>query len=278
MIGDKNPVFTVTHGRTGTTFLTRVFGIFDDTLSLHEPDPNYADVLPQVKADPRHAVAFLREKLAFIAAAAEKNYVETSNVFGKGFLIPLLRLGVAPGLVFLNRDFRQTATSLFERGSTPMRTDRGRHFSADPRVPGSLPVHAPDSLSDYQLCYWGVLDAYARQLQAAAIYRSEGRDNFIWATANDFHDFDFTLATGRRFGLGTADPQAAQRQHREIIAAHHNPNRRRRDGSERLAFSGEEAELLDRIGFLDPLFVEQALDSGFVHREVLARFGREAAA
>lgn len=43
--------------------LTEVFKIFSDTLSVHEPEPNYATMLPQVKKDPRHALAFLEKKL-----------------------------------------------------------------------------------------------------------------------------------------------------------------------------------------------------------------------
>ena len=87
----KNIVFTVTHGRTGTTFLTRLFGLFEDTLAEHEPAPDYASILPRVKRDPRFALDFLDKKLEAISRVQQGNYVETSNVFGKGFLIPLLR-------------------------------------------------------------------------------------------------------------------------------------------------------------------------------------------
>ncbi|EPC03559.1 hypothetical protein L861_18665 [Litchfieldella anticariensis FP35 = DSM 16096] len=263
----KNLIFTVTHGRTGTTFLTEVFKIFEDTSSLHEPEPNYANVFPSVKEDPERAVSFLEEKIEYINGCSENHYVETSNVFGKGFLIPLLRLGIMPGLLFLNRNFRKTASSLYERGSTPMRTQRGRHFSADPRVPGSLPIYEPESLTDYQLCYWGVLDSYARQMQAKQIYDHEG-GRYHWVTVDDFHDFDKTLEIGEFFGLSVSNKSAAKKHHKEITSVHHNPNKGNGRNSAELSFLEDEVDVLNRIAFFDPLFVDKAIGSPFVEDAV----------
>ncbi|AMX03166.1 hypothetical protein [Microbulbifer thermotolerans] len=268
---NKNLIFTVTHGRTGTTFLTEVFKIFDDIRSLHEPEPNYANLFPTVKQTPEKAIAFLQSKIAVINEYPEKNYVETSNVFGKGFLIPLLRLGVMPGLLFLNRNFRKTASSLYERGSTPMRTQRGIHYSADPRVPGSLPIHEPESLTDYQLCYWGVLDSYARQMQAESIYKNEN-GKFYWVTTKDFQDFDKVVDIGNFFGLNISDKDRAIKQHHEIISVHHNPNKSRVRNSESIAFQDEEADVLNRVAFFDPLFVDRAIASPFIEEETKNAF------
>lgn len=269
----KNLVFTVTHGRTGTTFLTEAFKLFDDTLSLHEPAPNYADILPRVKQDPRHALGFLREKLARIEQIKESHYVETSNVFGKGFLIPLMRLGIRPGLIFLNRNFRKTANSLFQRGSTPMRSRNGHHYSADPRAPGSLPIHHPEGLSDYQLCFWGVLDAYARQRQAERLFRQEGDMRYCWATVDDFHDYDRHTAIGETFGLRVSDVASARARHREIIGVHHNPNQTKQQKREVADYNNEEIEVLDRVAFYDPEFTEAALKSGFLEITLTKAFG-----
>lgn len=274
-LSTKNLVFSVTHGRTGTTMLTEVFKVFDDTLSEHEPHPNYAMALPKVKEDPRHAIGFLEKKLAHIEGMSASNYVETSNVFGKGFLIPLLRMGVRPGLLFLNRDFRETAKSLYKRGSTPMRTERGVYYSADPRVPGSLPIFSPASLSDYQLCFWGVLDSYFRQLKAREIYDREGGE-YEWVTAGDFHKFDRTLDVGRRFGLGVSDMDEAREQHSRVVGQHHNPNPagRSADGME---FLDQEIEVLDRISFYTPGFVDDVLNSQFIDKGVVSRVSEPSA-
>jgi len=246
--------------------LTEVFKIFSDTLSVHEPEPNYATMLPKVKKDPRHALSFLERKIKEINKTQPKNYVETSNVFGKGFLIPLVRNGIFPNLIFLNRDFRETAKSLYKRGSTPMRTQRGAHFSADPRVPGSLPIFSPDTLSDYQLCYWGVLDSYFRQLEAKNIYDQEGK-KYCWVTANDFHDFDLTMSIGLHFGLQVENYNSAKALHSEIATQHHNPNINKREVHQ-ASLTKEEIEVIDRIAFFKPLFIDEVLSSGFISNEL----------
>lgn len=263
---DKNVIFTITHGRTGTTMVTEVFKIFSDTRSEHEPEPNYANVFPDVKKNPRHAIAFLKEKIKTIESCRERSYVETSNVFGKGFFIPLVRMGFFPKLIFLNREFRKVAESLHRRGSFPMRTKMGQHFSSDPSCPGGLPVFKPADLSDYQLCYWGVLDSFYRQLQAEAIYNSMGKD-YVWASASDFNSFELTCSIGERLGLSLADKQEAEDRHREIAGQHHNPNRSSND-RKKISYDEEEAEVLDRIAYYDPAFVDRVMSSDYFSREL----------
>ncbi|WP_161598983.1 hypothetical protein [Aidingimonas lacisalsi] len=268
MNSNKNLIFAVTHGRTGTTMVTEVFKIFDNVRSEHEPEPNYASVFPHVKSDPRNAIKFLEKKLSTIDSFDEENYIETSNVFGKGFLIPLLRMGRMPGLLFLNRDFRETARSLYVRGSIPVRSKMGRHFSADPSVPGSLPIFSPESLSDYQMCFWGVLDSYYRQLQAESVYKKEG-GCYCWVNASDFHDFEKAVSIGSTFGLGVSDKEYAKKMHSEIVGVHHNPNKGKRNTSEVSAFS-EEIEVIDRVAFYDPEFVESCLSSKYLSSDVVS--------
>ena len=98
MVREKHLVFTVTAGRTGTTYVTRLGELFPDTVSVHEPQPSYVHVLRQIQRRPRLAYDFLLEyKLPFIAAAAASRYLETSHLVGKGFLEPLLDLGLRLG-------------------------------------------------------------------------------------------------------------------------------------------------------------------------------------
>lgn len=266
---NKNIIFTITHGRTGTTMLTEVFKIFDDTRSEHEPEPNYASVLPSVKENPRYAIHFMKNKIQSINVLKEKNYVETSNVFGKGFFIPLVRMGVYPRLILLNREFRKVAESLFKRGSFPMRTEMGQHFSADPSYPGSLPVFQPDSLTDYQICFWGVLDSYFRQKKAAEIYDTLGR-TYIWAAASDFNDFDKTLEIGDKLGLVVKDK--AEGLHKEKMSVHHNPNKKNTGLDDvNINFDAEEKEVIDRIAFYEPMFIDCVIASSFLDEKLRAK-------
>lgn len=270
---DKNIVFCITHGRTGTTMLTEIFKIFENTVSEHEPEPNYASEFPRVKENPRYAIGFLEAKLEKINSFVEDNYVETSNVFGKGYFIPLVRMGVYPKLIFLNRDFRRVADSLFRRGSFPMRTKMGRHFSADPSCPGALPIFQPESLTNYQICFWGVLDSYYRQLSASRIYDGVG-GVYVWASANDLNCFRKTLEVGRELGLEVSDEKFASEQHRNIVSVHHNPNKAfQSKGWEDINHHDEELEVLDRIAFYDPLFIDNVLLSSYIDKNLASGLG-----
>lgn len=265
---NKNIIFSVTHGRTGTTMLTEVFKLFDDTLSEHEPEPNYANVLPDVKENPRYAIDFLNEKIRRINSIKETNYVETSNVFGKGFFIPLVRMGFLPNIILLNREFRKVAESLFRRGSYPMRTKMGKHFSSDPSFAGSLPIFQPDSLTDYQICFWGVLDSYWRQLRAAELYDIYN-GKYVWASASDFNDFSKTVEIGQYLGLSIKDKDAARLLHGEKSSVHHNPNKLNKKADElNIDFDDEEAEVVDRIAFYEPLFVEKVVRSSYFDKSL----------
>lgn len=272
MISDKNLTFSITHGRTGTTFVTELFGLFDDTHSEHEPEPNFARAFPQVKDDPREAVEFLKTKLEAIAKFPQKNYVETSNVFGKGYFIPLLRaFDIYPNLLLLAREFRDIAKSLHKRGSIPARSPNGKLFSCHPDQPGVLPIYKYDQLTDYQLCYWAVLDAFSRQMQAEGIYLTRGLNNYAWVTAQDFHQFDTLKKCGELFGLSFADDAVAKAKHAEMIGKtfNANPDREVEDINE---IDKQEAIVIDRIAYYNMLFAEQVLKTDFVAVDTLARF------
>ncbi|WP_145961287.1 hypothetical protein [Salinisphaera sp. LB1] len=251
----KNLIFTVTHGRTGTTMLAEVLKLFDHIHSEHEPEPNYASIFPDIKQDPRFAIDFLKKKIKKINESKAKHYAETSNVFGKGFLIPLARMGICPNLIFLNRNFRDTAKSLYVRGSYPARTPMGQHYSSDPSAPGSLPIFDVDSLTNYQLCYWGVLDSYHRQLYAQKICTDLGKQ-YVWTSPGELQDFDTTMAIGKHLGLTISEPERAREQHKRVTALHHNPNRGGNNEEPEIDYGLEETEVIDRVAFFDPLFID----------------------
>lgn len=263
---NKNLTFTITHGRTGTTFVTNLFELFDDTLSVHEPDPNYAHAFPKVKLDPRFAVQFLKTKMESVLSISESNYVETSNVFCKGYFLPFIRhFDHYPNLLLLNRDFRRVATSLYKRGSIPERSQNGKLFSCETAQPGTLPIYGAADLSDYQICYWAVLDAFKRQLDAVKIYEDKGLDNFVWCTPETFHDFDFFKQAGEKLGLKFADEDAAKAKHEELVGTKFNlnPDRKVEEISDE-AKNIEEAKVIDRIAYFDLSFVNHILEHEFL--------------
>ena len=94
-IREKQLILTVTAGRTGTAFLHNLFRLFPDVDSAHEEEPNYLHVMRRVQTQPSEAARFLTKfKFPVIAACKSRTFVETSHLFCKGFLEPMLNLGV----------------------------------------------------------------------------------------------------------------------------------------------------------------------------------------
>ena len=162
--GAKTLVFTVASGRSGTQTLARIFEAFPQVEATHEGVPAFQDVMRQALSDPLLARDFLlARKLPAIAASPKPVYFESSHVFGKGFLVQMLRLGLRPRVLFLKRDPRKIALSLERIGATPHRTAGGRAHFLSPADPSLLPVQLWDDFTDYQLCYWYALETIRRQ-------------------------------------------------------------------------------------------------------------------
>ena len=166
---EKRFIFTVTTGRSGTGFLSYILGHFNDTVSVHEPEPPYDECMRIVQSEPQLATDFLlNRKLPAIskAAARAQIYIETSHVFCKGFLEPWLHLPdiPVPDLIILDRDIRKVALSLFTLQTIPGRTDTGLRWYLSPSDETCLTsIHNWETLNDYQLCYWYCLEIEERK-------------------------------------------------------------------------------------------------------------------
>lgn len=168
-------VFTICTGRCGTQLLAERLAALPGVVSLHEPDPNFVDVMPAASRDREVARKFLLgKKLPAIAASGGKVYAETSHVFCKGFLEPLLDYGVVPQLILLKRPHRDVALSLLRIGCIPERTEDGRRWLLSPAQEGVLQVEDWKSLSDYQLTYWYCLEIERRQIEGGRLVSLAG--------------------------------------------------------------------------------------------------------
>ncbi len=175
----KKLVFTVATGRCGTAFFTEMLRLVPGAVSLHEPEPEYAEVLRDVQGDPGIARTFLVDnKLPSIVDQDCALYIETSHLFCKGFLEPLLELGIVPALLWIRRAHRAVASSMFRGGTIPGRTDKGLRFYLSPEDPGVLELPGWQKLHDYQLCYWYCLEIERRALHYRDLYRDNG---WLWA-------------------------------------------------------------------------------------------------
>ncbi|WP_417910085.1 hypothetical protein [Candidatus Electronema sp. PJ] len=159
----KRLVFTVTTGRSGTAYLSAILGYARDTYAVHEPEPEFAEVLRPVQKNHDLAINFLLEKkLPAILRNPAAIYIETSHLTCKGFLEPLLQLGLVPDLVIHRRPARDVARSMLTMGTIPGRSEKGLRFYLSPDDPNVLQLANWQTMHDYQLCYWYCLEIERR--------------------------------------------------------------------------------------------------------------------
>lgn len=174
-IGQKRLVFTVTTGRSGTAYLSTILGFARNAYAVHEPEPEFADVLRLVQNDQALASQFLLEKkLPAILNCPRDIYIETSHLACKGFLEPLLDLGVVPDLIIHRRPPRDVALSMFKMGTIPGKSDKGLRFYLSPDDPGVLKLPNWKSLHNYQLCYWYCLEIERRAKKYKEVFMKQG--------------------------------------------------------------------------------------------------------
>lgn len=207
-LGDKGLIFCLSPGRCGTRWLSVVMGCVPGVRAFHEPEPNFARVMRMAQGDPRVAYEFwLEDKLPAIAAVEAEVYFESSHLFNKGFVKPLLHLGVVPGAIVIEREPREVALSYWRRRAIPGRTEMGRKYLVQPDDRGNcLPLMDADwgELSDYQLCLWYALEQRMRdQILAVRLRQMGGRTVEV--------DFEELVGTEGDFGfvveeLGLPEP------------------------------------------------------------------------
>jgi hypothetical protein len=153
---------TVTSGRSGAKLLTALLADALQLAAEHEPAPRANFVMRSFVEAPGAADPWLRtEKLpAMLASARNGFYAETSHLFCKGLIEPMLAMGIHPALIILTRPAREVASSLCQMNVIPARTEAGRLVLLGPGDPGVLPLPDWRLYSDYQLCFW-----YAREIE-----------------------------------------------------------------------------------------------------------------
>ena len=206
-LSDKRLIFCLTSGRSGTRFLTDILTLLKNTSVNHEPKPAFHDVMREVQTNPPLATTFLLQtKLPHIALQPEPTYIETSHVFCKGFVEPLLDLGVVPDVIVLSRPHRQVAKSMHQIGTIPGRSSVADEFYLRPDDPDVLPLPGWEDLHDYQLCYWYCLEIERRQRLYAEMLTKRGASvvSFQLAELTTLAGFIrlFRFLTGRLPSLG----------------------------------------------------------------------------
>lgn len=252
-VNRKRPIFSVTAGRTGTTYVTELFALMPDTLALHEPEPNFVKFMRKMQMLPRSGDAFCSQiKLPHIAAQSESRYVETSHLFCKGFFERFIKLGVKPDLLILRRAPRPIALSLLSRDTVPARTPLGWKYLLSPDDPGVLPLQNWPLLTDYQLCFWYALEIERRQALYLQ-YMRESSGCWFETTAEALRDYAVFRDMMTRFGFSWDESfeSRLQQEHESVATTAHNLNARRINiGKARLDLL--EQEVWNRVSDHDP--------------------------
>ena len=159
----KRLIFTISTGRCGTGFLANILNTLPGVAGVHEPFPKFSDVMRYCQIEPNLALGFWTcSKFPAITYFNQPIYVETSHLFAKGFIEPLLTLGIRPDVIFLHRPARNVALSLYQLNTIPARTRLGLKFLLSPTDRGVARLHNWENLHDYQLCYWYCLEMERR--------------------------------------------------------------------------------------------------------------------
>ncbi len=171
----KRLIFVVTTGRSGTSYLARTLRQIPRISCFHEPQPRFSNVMRSAQTHPNLARQFWAEqKLPAIEKAPHPIYIETSHLFCKGFVEPLLDLGYLPDLILLSRSPRSVAKSFYLLDDVPGRTPHALHWLLSPDDPGVLPLPNWRELHNYQLCYWYCLETERRAHAYGAMLTERG--------------------------------------------------------------------------------------------------------
>ena len=258
MICQKTLIFVVTPGRSGSKYLANLLGAVPGVHAEHEPEPNFVHVMRRSQHNPSSALSFLRDhKLPAISKVAEPIYAETSNLTCKGFIEPMIMLGLRPGLILLRRSPRQVAFSLLERYTVPARTQMGLTYLLDPRDPFVLPLPGWESLSDYQLCFWYALEVERRCLRYAAIANRLGMalTDITCEELNHWSIFSRLLSD-----LNLPATDTVRESHARISAKVHNLNSRKLERPTKDEFTASEEVVWNRIAYFEPLLQQDIQD------------------
>lgn len=241
VFNEKSLIFCVTNGRSGTSALASLFACIPHVHSCHEDKTSFHLLMRWVQHNPSLARDFwLYTKLPEIAEIEKPVYLDTSHLFGKGYLEPLLAVGGRPKLVFLKRDPRLIAKSMLELGDVPGRTKRALKWYLSPADPVFRTLESAERLSDYQLCYWHALETEARQEHYRRLCRTHDL-TFAEADARTLNDLSAFERLCAELGIELSDEA---RRNLEVRIGQTLNSRTREKREKNIALTGdlEEAE------------------------------------
>jgi hypothetical protein len=204
ILANKNLIFCITTGRSGTEYLSQLLRLTDDTDSLHEPIPSF-DTLFQ-REEKTHELLYMwmeHAKLPSIASYTGRNYAETSHLTCKGFIETLIECSPSkPKFIILEREKRSVALSMYQLQDIPFLAKRTIRWYLSPARPKyNFTLLDKKLMSDstlrtkYSLCYWYTLEIAARANYYEKVLKENGFTVYRINTdgLKDFALFSFML-------------------------------------------------------------------------------------
>ena len=170
----KRIILTVTTGRTGTNLLADALNVSRRIHTVHESKA-FINNMRSVQSTPSLATdVWINEMLPLICSRKEPIFAETGHITCKGYLKPLLELGVIPDLILIKRSPRDVARSFTSLDSIAGRSKNGLKYLLSPEDPDVLQLPGHEDLNDYQLNYWYCLEIERRSRELTELVRSHG--------------------------------------------------------------------------------------------------------
>ena len=243
----KKLIFTVTPGRSGTTYLTKLLAAIPDVTSLHEPAPNFYYALRLTQEHPMAAYNFLYQyKIPAIRECPTGVYAESSHLTCKGFIEPMIRMGLRPHLIILRRPAREVAWSFLGKKNIPGRI--GGDYVLNPGDPNVVPLPGWEDMTDYQLCFWYALEIERRQY----LYSQWAADLNMVAfdvTNKELNDWETYACMLTALGLPTT--KQVHQSHIDISGEIHNRIAERQEIPDGL--DEQEEQVWDAVSLYQPL-------------------------
>ena len=257
---EKKLIFTVTAGRTGTTYLAKLLDAVEDITAFHEPNPNFVSCMRAAQNNPLLAHQFWEKaKIPTIKECRTSFYSETSHLCCKGFIEPLINIGIeAPYLIALRRPPREIAISYLERNTVPGRTSLGLMYCRMPSDPMALPFPGWELATDYQLCYWMALDMEVMVDRYKALYRNRKWEIFD-CTSQELKHLEVFFSLLNYLGLSGKINSGLKATHTTISEISHNPNPSKLRFNEQ-ALAKQENRVWERVKNYFPFLRESLCD------------------
>lgn len=179
-------------------------------LSAQEHKPDFVRVQGKAQHNERIAKEYLKNELIPWTqgdSAGKTIYLKMSHMFGHGFVEPLIELKVPFEALFVYRDTREVALSMWRMGYVPVRWFRTDDYFLRPECKYNVYRIEPKiytGWSDYQLCYWHTLEMEGRARKYKQMFSD--RDILYYETTYpDFVDIDNFLHLAHKMNLGEID-------------------------------------------------------------------------